>query len=59
MTNNVGYRWVCLACREQNKTTVDEGETSRSARIRGAEHLGKLEGNKKKMYYINTKSKII
>ena len=44
-TNSVGNRWVCLACKEQNKLTVYEGETSRSARIRGAEHLKELEGN--------------
>ena len=44
MTNNVGYRWVCLKCKEIGRITVYEGETSRSARVRGAEHLKGLEG---------------
>ena len=44
MTNNVGYRWVCLTCEERGKVAVYEGETSRSARVRGAEHLKGLEG---------------
>ena len=42
-TNNVGYRWHCLKCREANKVKVYEGESARSARIRGAEHLKDLE----------------
>ena len=42
-TNNVGYRWRCITCREKNITKVYEGETGRSARIRGAEHLKDLE----------------
>ena len=44
ITNNVGYRWVCLTCEERGKVAVYEGETSRSARIRGAEHLKGLVG---------------
>ena len=42
-TNNVGYRWVCITCQENNTVTVYEGETGRSARLRGAEHLKQLE----------------
>ena len=29
-TNNVGYKWICDTCKEQNKTMVYEGEISRS-----------------------------
>ena len=43
-TNNVGYRWVCVTCQENNTVKVYEGETARSARIRGAEHLKQLQG---------------
>ena len=42
-TNNVGYRWCCVTCEENNTIKVYEGETSRSARLRGAEHLKQLE----------------
>jgi hypothetical protein len=38
-TNNVGYRWICNTCKERNVTKVYEGETSRSARLRGLEHV--------------------
>ena len=38
-TNNVGYRWICQTCKNRNKTRVYEGESSRSARLRGKEHL--------------------
>ena len=47
-THNVGYRWLCLTCRDRNITKVYEGETGRSARIRGAEHVRDLEGGKEK-----------
>ena len=36
-TNNVGYRWCCVTCEETNTIKVYEGETSRSARLRGTE----------------------
>ena len=36
-TNNVGYRWICNTCK--NKDKMYEGETSRSARFRGKEHV--------------------
>ena len=42
-TNNVGYRWRCLKCQEMDNVRVYEGETGRSARIRGGEHLRDLE----------------
>ena len=42
-TNNVGYRWICITCQENNSVKVYEGETGRSARLRGAEHLKQLE----------------
>ena len=47
-SNNVGYRWVCVTCKERDITKVYEGETARSARIRGAEHLKGLEKNDEK-----------
>ena len=47
-TNNVGYRWVCVTCQERNIQKVYEGETGRSARIRGAEHLKELQLKKEK-----------
>ena len=45
-TNNVGYRWICFTCKERNVTKAYEGETGRSARTRGAEHLKELEKKK-------------
>jgi hypothetical protein len=47
-TNNVGYRWLCITCKERDITKVYEGETGRSARIRGAEHLKDLEKKREK-----------
>ena len=47
-TNNVGYRWRCMTCSERNTVRVYEGETGRSARIRGSEHLKDLEKNREK-----------
>ena len=38
-TNNIGYRWTCETCKIKNKNKYYEGETSRSARLRGLEHL--------------------
>ena len=42
-TNNVGYRWLCVNCEEKEKIRVYEGETGRSARLRGLEHVKELE----------------
>ena len=47
-TNNVGYRWLCLTCKERDIVKVYEGETGRSARLRGGEHLKDLEKNREK-----------
>ena len=47
-TNNVGYKWQCLTCREDDTVKVYEGETGRSARLRGAEHLKQLEKKSEK-----------
>ena len=51
-TNNVGYRWTCENCRIQNINRVYEGESSRSARLRGKEHLkGYKNKNENNMLY--------
>ena len=42
-SNNVGYQIGCDTCLERGKSRVYEGESSRSARIRGAEHLADFE----------------
>ena len=47
-TNNVGYRWRCLNCQEMDSVKVYEGESGRSARIRGGEHLRDLENKREK-----------
>ena len=45
-TNNVGYRCTCNTCASRDKLKVYEGETSRSARLRGKEHLNALKGRR-------------
>ena len=55
--NNVGYRWRCITCRERNIVKVYEGETGRSARVRGAEHLKELEKEKEKSVLFKHKLK--
>ena len=45
-SNNVGYQLECETCIGKGKTMVYEGETSRSARIRGAEHVRDFEKKK-------------
>ena len=45
-SNNIGYRWLCSTCQNNNKVKVYEGETSRSARLRGIEHLKSYFGKK-------------
>ena len=42
-SNNVGYKLECDTCLERGQKRVYEGESSRSARIRGAEHLADFE----------------
>ena len=46
--NNVGYRWLCVTCKEKDIVKVYEGETGRSARLRGSEHLKDLEKKRDK-----------
>ena len=46
-SHNVGYRWRCLKCKERNITKIYEGETGRSARIRGLEHVKDLQKKRK------------
>ena len=47
-TNNIGYRWICLTYKNNNILKVYEGETGRSARIWGVEHVKDIEGMKPK-----------
>ena len=47
-TNNVGYRWLCLTCKDRDIVKVYEGETARSARLRGGEHLKDFEKKRDK-----------
>ena len=44
----MGYRWRCLTCKEKDIVKVYEGETGRSARIRGTEHVKDFEKKKEK-----------
>ena len=45
-SNNVGYRLICETCQERGLDKVYEGETSRSARIRGSEHLSQFRSGR-------------
>ena len=54
-TNNVGYRWRCLTCKEKDIVKVYEGETGRSARLRGGEHLKDFEKNREKSVLLKHK----
>jgi hypothetical protein len=54
-THNVGYRWLCVTCKERNIMKVYEGETGRSARTRGAEHLREFEKKKEKSVLLKHK----
>jgi hypothetical protein len=45
-SNNVGYQLICNTCSDRGKQKVYEGETARSARIRGVEHLRGFKGGK-------------
>ena len=38
---------MCNTCTKQNKVKVYEGETKRSGRLRGMEHISALEGKRK------------
>ena len=54
-SKGVGYQMVCDTCECRGKTRVYEGETGRSARIRGDEHLAALK--KQKNYSVLFKHK--
>ena len=45
-SNNVGYQLECHTCIGLGKVSVYEGETSRSARIRGGEHWNDFKQRK-------------
>ena len=45
-SNNVGYQLVCDTCRERGEHKIYEGETSRSARVRGSEHLSNFRSDR-------------
>ena len=45
-TNNVGYRLICETCEEKGTLKVYEGETARSARTRGAEHMSQFKNGR-------------
>ena len=45
-SNNVGYRLGCDTCAARGLIRIYEGETSRSARTRGAEHLADLKNER-------------
>ena len=45
-SNNVGYRLICETCRERGLNKIYEGETSRSAQVRGAEHLSQFRNGR-------------
>ena len=47
-TNNIGYKRICLTCKNIDNLKVYEGETGRSARIWGVEHVKDIEGMKPK-----------
>ena len=47
-SNNVGYRWSCVTCQKVDNVKVYEGESGRSARVRGKEHLKDLENRREK-----------
>ena len=44
-SNNVGYELVCDTCRDRGKDKIYEGETARSARVRGAEHVNNFKSD--------------
>ena len=45
-TNNVGYRLICETCENKGILKVYEGETARSARTRGAEHMSSFKNGR-------------
>ena len=45
-SNNVGYKLLCETCHDRGLLKVYEGETARSARIRGVEHMNNYKGGR-------------
>ena len=56
-SDNVGYRLQCDTCIERGKIRVYEGESSRSARIRGNEHLSDLKNQRSSSVLFKHKEK--
>ena len=54
-SNNVGYKIECDTCSERGKFRVYEGESSRSARLRGGEHLADFENKRPKSVLLKHK----
>ena len=45
-SNNVGYRLICETCQDRGLDKIYEGETARSASMRGAEHLSNFRSGR-------------
>ena len=45
-SNNVGYKLECDTCFENGQIRIYEGESSRSARVRGREHIADFENKR-------------
>lgn len=45
-SSNVGYKLICDTCMDRGKNKVYEGETARSARVRGSEHLNGFKNDR-------------
>ena len=54
-TNNIGYEWTCLTCKEKNILKVYAGETGRSARIRARSMSKTWKGKNQKACCSNIK----
>ena len=54
-SNNVGYKLECDTCLDIGQIRIYEEESSRSARIRGAEHLADLEKQRPKSVLLKDK----
>ena len=52
-TPGVGYKIVCLLCKELGKDSSYQGETGRNAYTRGKEHLQKLASGSKSSPLVN------
>ena len=45
-SNNVGYKLLCETCEDRGILKVYEGETARSARVRGAEQMSNFKNKR-------------